>query len=57
MRAGTRLATLMRPLIDQDLSVVFYDVTTVRVTGQTQLQEDVRAYGRAKSLKFDTSCT
>ena len=46
---GTRLATLMRPLIDQDLSVVFYDLTTVCVTGQTQLQEDVRAYGRAKS--------
>jgi transposase len=46
---GIRLATLMRPLIDQDLSVVFYDLTTVSVTGQTDLQEDVRAYGRAKS--------
>ena len=46
---GMRLATLMRPLIDQDLSVVFYDLTTVSVTGQTDLQEDVRAYGRAKS--------
>jgi transposase len=46
---GDRLATLMRPLIDQDLSVVFYDLTTVGVTGQTDLEEDVRAYGRAKS--------
>ncbi len=46
---GDRLATLMRPLIDQDLSVVFYDLTTVSVTGQTDLEEDVRAYGRAKS--------
>ena len=46
---GTRLATLMRPLIDQDLSVVFYDLTTVSVTGQTDLEKDVRAYGRAKS--------
>ncbi len=46
---GERLATLMRPLIDQDLSVVFYDLTTVSVTGQTDLEEDVRAYGRAKS--------
>jgi hypothetical protein len=46
---GDRLATLMRPLIDQDLSVVFYDLTTVGMTGQTDLQEDVRAYGRAKS--------
>ncbi|NDP49044.1 MAG: IS1634 family transposase, partial [Sulfuriferula multivorans] len=46
---STRLATLMRPLIDQDLSVVFYDLTTVQVTGQTDLEDDVRAYGRAKS--------
>jgi transposase len=46
---GARLATLMRPLIDQDLSVVFYDLTTVGVTGQTDLEDDVRAYGRAKS--------
>ena len=46
---GHRLATLMRPLIDQDLSVVFYDLTTVEVTGQTDLEDDVRAYGRAKS--------
>jgi transposase len=46
---GVKLATLMRPLIDQDLSVVFYDLTTVSVTGQTDVQEDVRAYGRAKS--------
>ena len=46
---GAKLATLMRPLIDQDLSVVFYDLTTVSVTGQSDLDEDVRAYGRAKS--------
>ena len=46
---STRLATLMRPLIDQDLSVVFYDLTTVAVTGQTDLDDDVRAYGLAKS--------
>lgn len=46
---GARLATLMRPLIDQDLSVVFYDLTTVEVTGLTDLEDDVRAYGRAKS--------
>jgi transposase len=48
-RLGERLAMLMRPLIDQDLSVVFYDLTTVAVTGQTDLQDDVRAYGMAKS--------
>lgn len=48
-KLGARLATLMRPLIDQDLSVVFYDLTTVAVTGQTDLEDDVRAYGLAKS--------
>ena len=48
-KLGTRLATLMRPLIDQDLSVVFYDLTTVAVTGQSDLEDDVRAYGMAKS--------
>ena len=46
---SSKLATLMRPLIDQELSVVFYDLTTVQVTGQADLPEDVRAYGRAKS--------
>jgi hypothetical protein len=34
---------LMRPLIDQDLSVVFYDLTTVAVTGGAVLEDDVRA--------------
>ncbi len=48
-KLGDRLATLMRPLIDQDLSVVFYDLTTVSVTGQTDVEDDVRAYGLAKS--------
>lgn len=48
-KLGERLATLMRPLIDQDLSVVFYDLTTVAVTGQSDLEDDVRAYGMAKS--------
>jgi len=50
---GDRLASLMRPLIDQDLSVVCYDLTTVSVTGQTDLEDDVRAYGRAKSGLFE----
>ena len=46
---GAALSTLLRPLIDQDLSVVFYDLTTVGVEGHTQLDGDVRAVGRAKS--------
>lgn len=48
-KLSERLAMLMRPLIDQDLSVVFYDLTTVAVTGQSDLEDDVRAYGMAKS--------
>ena len=38
---GERLAGLMRPLIDQDLSVVFYDLTTVQVSGQSQVAGDL----------------
>ena len=46
---GTLLATLMRPLIDDDLSVVFYDLTTVEVAGEAVVPDDVRAYGLSKS--------
>jgi D-arabinose 5-phosphate isomerase GutQ len=46
---GERLAGLMRPLIDQDLSVVFYDLTTVQVAGESVQDGDVRAFGRGKS--------
>jgi hypothetical protein len=42
------LATLLRPLIDQELSVVFYDLTTVGVEGHTELAGDVRAFGKSK---------
>ena len=41
-------AVLVRPLIDQDLSVVFYDLTTVGVEGATELPGDVRAFGLSK---------
>ena len=46
---GVRLATLIRPLIDEDLSVVFYDLTAVEVAGQAVGSDDVRAYGMSKS--------
>ena len=46
---NARLATLMRPLIDEDLSVVFYDLTTVDVAGEAVVTDDVRAYGMSKS--------
>jgi len=46
---GTRLATLMRPLIDEDLSVVFYDLTTAEVSAEAVVADDVRAFGQSKS--------
>jgi len=42
-------AALMRPLIDQELSIVFYDLTTIRTEGASQIaSRDLRAYGMAK---------
>lgn len=43
------MAVLMRPLIDQDLSVVFYDLTTVEIAGEAVVAGDVRVKGRSKS--------
>lgn len=48
----TRLDTLMRPLIDQDLSVVFYDLTTVAVTGQTNLGDGLPCATDLKTKKW-----
>ena len=39
---------LLRPLVDQELSVVFYDLTTIRTEGLTTVEGDVRAFGMAK---------
>lgn len=41
-------ATLLRPLIDQDLSIVFYDLTTIRAEGKSEQAGDVRHYGMSK---------
>ncbi len=43
-----RVAEQLRPMLDQQLSVVFYDLTTVRIHGEGQLPEDVRAFGMNK---------
>ncbi len=43
-----RLALSMRPHIDQDLAMVIYDLTTVRVHGEAVVPDDVRAYGASK---------
>jgi len=42
------VAGLLRPLIDQDLSVVFYDMTTIRAEGLSEPEGDVRKFGLAK---------
>jgi transposase len=42
------ISSLLRPLIDTDLAVVFYDLTTVRAEGLAEQDEDVRKYGRSK---------
>jgi transposase len=39
---------LLRPLVDQELSVVFYDMTTIRAAGLSQQVGDIRQYGMAK---------
>ena len=42
------VAQLLRPLIDEQLSVVFYDLTTIRVEGLSQQGGDVRKFGMSK---------
>lgn len=42
------VSRLIRPLIDQELSVVFYDLTTVRIHGEAVIEGDVRAFGMNK---------
>ena len=42
------VAKLLRPLVDQDLSVAFYDMTTIRAEGLTTMEGDVRKFGMAK---------
>jgi transposase len=44
----TVVAGLLRPLIDQDLSVIFYDLTTIRAEGLVTVTDDVRQFGMAK---------
>ena len=42
------VAKLLRPLVDQALSVAFYDMTTIRAEGLTTMEGDVRKFGMAK---------
>ena len=42
------VAGLLRPLLDVELSVVFYDLTTIRTEGLSEQAGDVRRYGMSK---------
>ena len=42
------VAQLLRPLIDEQLSVVFYDLTTIRVEGLSEQDGEVRKFGMSK---------
>ena len=42
------VAGLLRPLVDQDLSVVFYDMTTIRAAGLSEQAQDIRKFGMSK---------
>ncbi|MCE6949495.1 IS1634 family transposase [Cereibacter sphaeroides] len=47
-RVEIELAKQIRPLVDRDLAVVFYDLTTVRIHGEGEVDDDLRAYGMNK---------
>ncbi|MCW3784815.1 IS1634 family transposase, partial [Defluviimonas salinarum] len=42
------LARQIRPLVDRELAVVFYDLTTVRIHGEGEVESDLRAFGMNK---------
>ena len=46
--ADAVLSALLRPLVDQDMSLVFYDLTTIRAAGLSEQEDDVRHFGMAK---------
>ena len=49
-RVEMELAKQIRPLVDRDLAVVFYDLTTVRIHGEGAVEDDLRAFGMNKEV-------
>jgi hypothetical protein len=49
-RVEAELARQIRPLVDRDLTIVFYDLTTVRIHGEGEVEDDLRAYGMNKEI-------
>ena len=50
------VSRLLRPLIDQRLSVVFYDLTTLRAEGLSEQPGDLRRFGLAKEGIIARQC-
>nr|WP_183949267.1 IS1634 family transposase [Rehaibacterium terrae] len=42
------MARVLKPLLDTEVSVVFYDLTTVRIHGEATVEDDVRRFGHPK---------
>lgn len=49
-RLQDALATMLRPMLDVALSIVFYDLTTIRVHGEGDVDDDLRAFGHSKDV-------
>lgn len=49
-RVERELAKQIRPLVDRDLAIVFYDLTTVRIHGEGEVEDDIRAFGMNKDV-------
>ena len=47
-RVEAELARQIRPLVDRDLEIVFYELTTVRIHGEGHVEDDIRAFGMNK---------
>ena len=45
-RIEEEFARWIRPLVDFDLTVAFYDLTTIRISGEKE--NDLRRYGKSK---------
>ena len=42
------LADMIRPLVDRELSIVFYDMRTITVAGESSMDDDLRQFGLSK---------
>jgi hypothetical protein len=49
-RVEAELSKQVRPLVDRELAIVFYDLTTVRIHGEGTVADDIRAFGMNKEM-------